>query len=128
MDYQLKRMDHFKSLGRYEEYMDVLMMVAASVVLDQPIREEDREFLRSYLQIKQDIPKEDILEGNVGEIPIEEVIIDESADIDYESMTKRELDDYALEHFNIHLDRRRSKRNMINDLMEAINGTNSTDG
>ena len=60
MDYGLKRAEAYKDLGFEEDYRDVLMSVLAAIVLEQPIREEDREFLRSYLQIKEDIPKEDI--------------------------------------------------------------------
>ena len=55
-----RRAEAYKNLGFEEDYQDVIMTVLASIVLDEPIREEDRKFLRSYLQIKRDIPKEDI--------------------------------------------------------------------
>ena len=60
MDYGLRRAEAYKQLGFDEEFRDVLMMVAAHVVLDEPIRDEDREFLRQYLQIKIDNPREDL--------------------------------------------------------------------
>ena len=60
MDYGLKRGKAYKQLGFKEDYQDVIMSVLAAVVLEQPIRDEDRQFLIDYLQIKQDIPKEEI--------------------------------------------------------------------
>ena len=60
MDYGLKRAKAYKNLGFKEDYQDVIMSVLAAIALDLPVREEDKEFLRSYLQIKEDIPKEEI--------------------------------------------------------------------
>ena len=60
MDYGQKRAKAYKNLGFKEDYQDVMMSVLASIVLEQPIREEDRKFLQDYLQIKQEIPKEEI--------------------------------------------------------------------
>ena len=60
MDYGLERSKAYKQLGFKEDYQDVIMSVLAAVVLEQPIRDEDRQFLIDYLQIKQDIPKEEI--------------------------------------------------------------------
>ena len=60
MDYGQKRAEAYKNLGFKEDYQDVMMSVLASIVLEQPIREEDRKFLQDYLQIKQEIPKEEI--------------------------------------------------------------------
>ena len=59
-DYGIRRGYAYKQLGFKEDYQDVIMSVLASIVLEQPIRDEDKAFLQSYLQIKQDIPKEDI--------------------------------------------------------------------
>ena len=61
MDYDLKRMIAYQGLGRDEDYKDVIISVLASLVLDKPIRDEDRQFLTAYLKIKEDIPKEEIV-------------------------------------------------------------------
>ena len=74
MDYGLKRAEAYKNLGFEEEYRDVIMSVLASIVLEQPIREEDKQFLAAYLKIKEDIPKEDILVIETDNIIIEEEI------------------------------------------------------
>ena len=71
MDYGLRRAQEYKNLAFDEEWRDLLIMVAAHVVLDEPIRDEDRELLRKYLQVKLDIPKEDIPQGNSISIPVE---------------------------------------------------------
>ena len=74
MDYGLKRAEAYKNLGFKEEYQDVIMSVLAAIVLDKPIRNEDKEFLASYLQIKEDIPKEDIPVIDISNNIIEEEI------------------------------------------------------
>ena len=70
MSYQSERIRRYRQLGQEEEYQDVIMSVIAAIVLEQPIREEDRRFLVEYLKIKQDIPKVDDAIRNVAfEVP-----------------------------------------------------------
>ena len=60
MQYDEKRMIAYNQLGRTEDYQDVIMSVLAAIVLEQEIREEDKAFLKAYLKVKNDIPKEEI--------------------------------------------------------------------
>lgn len=70
MSYQSERIKRYRQLGQEEDYQDVMMSVLAAIVLEQPIREEDRRFLVEYLKIKQDIPKVDDAIRNVAfEVP-----------------------------------------------------------
>ena len=70
MSYQSERIKRYRQLGQEEDYQDVMMSVIAAIVLEQPIREEDRRFLVEYLKIKQDIPKVDDAIRNVAfEVP-----------------------------------------------------------
>ena len=70
MSYELERITRYRQLGQEEDYQDVMMSVLAAIVLEQPIREEDRRFLVEYLKIKQDIPKVDDAIRNVAfEVP-----------------------------------------------------------
>ena len=70
MSYQSERIKRYRQLGQEEDYQDVIMSVIAAIVLEQPIREEDRRFLVEYLKIKQDIPKVDDAIRNVAfEVP-----------------------------------------------------------
>lgn len=65
MDYGLKRGEAYRQLGFEEEYRDVIMCVLHALVEGEDIRDEDREFLKRYMQVKIDIPKEEIPEGNI---------------------------------------------------------------
>lgn len=62
--YQSKRGYAYEEFLSVECQRDLFMMVAAHVVLDEPIREEDKELLRKYLKVKTDFPKEEITTVN----------------------------------------------------------------
>ena len=52
----------------------------------------------------------------------EEIVVDSTNDIpdDIEGMTKRELEEYAREHLDVELDRRKGRKTLLNQVAELI--------
>ena len=89
------------------------------------LKNDDHGIMMSYsisdLQKQKgwyEITEAELMELAGGEVA-EEVSEPDTPDIDFDAMTKKELEVYARD-FNIELDRRMSKKNMLKDFNEQL--------
>lgn len=74
-----------------------------------------RKRLSGIEQIIELAPEE--IESTEPTYDVEEIMFE---DIDIHAMTKQQLDEYAEQEYEIHLDRRQSKENMIKEFLSKI--------
>lgn len=94
---------------------------------EQPVKKDEGldEWLKLVTEIEAEKQEQinDVQEIEISIVNVEPVAEEVDILIEPESMTKVELDEYAQEH-GIHLDRRKSKQNMITEFIQKLKEKN----